>query len=229
MSNNISLNFCFSVNVRELKIIGPSGSGKTSLLNVLSGFTTDNVKGIIKVNGEILKSSTHTRHATYIMQEDSLFPVLTVEEAMKFAMKFKTGKKQNKNEKIMQILSTLGLDHELYSFVGDLSGGQKRRLSIAVELVNDPPIVFLDEPTTGLDSLSAVQCIQFLMKLSKQGRAVVCTIHQPSTSMFDLFDNVFALAEGHVIYQGSSQNLIPFLDSVNMPCPETYSPNDYLL
>lgn len=163
------------------------------------------------------------------MQEDSLFPLLTVDEAMRFALHFKTGRVEKKSEKVMEILSTLGLDHELNSFIGKLSGGQKRRLSIAVELVNDPTIIFLDEPTTGLDSLSAVQCIRFLNKLSQQGRAVVCTIHQPSTTMFDLFDHVFAMAEGQVIYQGSSQSLIPFLESINMPCPETYSPNDYLL
>lgn len=139
-------------------IVGPSGSGKSSLLNILSGFTANacNIEGIIKVNGVTYDSTALKRHANfryaYIMQEENLFPTLTVLEAMEFAVKFKIGNELNSDEcskKIMKSLMTLGLEGKIDDFCGGLSGGQAKRLSIALEIVDDPPVLFLDEPTTG--------------------------------------------------------------------------------
>lgn len=115
------------------------------------------------------------------------------------------------------------------SRVSQLSGGEHKRLIIALELVDDPSILFLDEPTTGLDSSSSTQCIQTLKKLAQQGKTVVCTIHSPSALLFEMFDNIYALAEGQCIYQGSSRNLVQFLTELDLVCPEIYSPSDFLL
>jgi ATP-binding cassette, subfamily G (WHITE), member 1 len=123
----------------------------------------------------------------------------------------------------------LGLDDKLNHRIRNISGGEQKRLSIAVELVDDPKILFLDEPTTGLDSSSSTQCIRLLKKLADEGRTIVCTIHTPSALLFDLFDEIYAIAEGSCIYQGSSKNLVPFLNELNLPCPESYSPSDFLL
>lgn len=213
-------------------IIGPSGSGKTTLLNILSGFVNKNVYGAIRINGQDRVDDSFKKQSTYIMQEENLHSLLTVHEAMTFAVKFKTGNEMTKQErqvKIISILKTLGLDGKLNDFSGDLSGGEQKRLSIALELVDDPTILFLDEPTTGLDSSSSTQCIKLLKKLAQQGKTIVCTIHTPSALLFEMFDHLYALADGYCIYQGSSYNLVPFLKELDLVCPEVYNPADFLL
>lgn len=157
---------------------------------------------------------------------------MTVHEAMSFAVKLKTGNlftKKQRQAKIIAILETLGLHGKLNDFSGDLSGGQQKRLAIALELVDDPSILFLDEPTTGLDSSSSTQCIRLLKKLALEGKTIVCTIHTPSALHFEMFDQLYALADGCCIYQGSSSNLVPFLKELDLICPEIYNPADFLL
>lgn len=113
--------------------------------------------------------------------------------------------------------------------IRNLSGGEQKRLTIALELVDNPLVLFLDEPTTGLDSSSSTQCIQLLEKLAQEGKTIICTIHTPSALLFEMFDHVYALADGCCIYQGSSVNLVPFLKELGLACPESYTPSDFLL
>lgn len=213
-------------------IIGPSGSGKTSLLNVLSAFVTKNVTGKITLDGSLRDIKTLHKNSAFIMQEQSLFSILTVRETMKFAIKFKTGKslrENQQNEKIEETLKMLSL-YNSDDFVRDLSGGQKKRLSIALEILHDPQIIFLDEPTTGLDSSSSTQCLNHLKDIAKNGnRTVIITIHQPSARLFEMFDHIYALASGKCIYQGSSKNLVPFLTETDLICPNFYNPCDFLM
>lgn len=204
-------------------MMGPSGSGKTSLLNILTGYITTNVSGSLEI-GDMPKR-------TYIMQEENLHKLLTVRESILFSINFKTGSRDEseKKSKVQMILMNLGLEDRMDTFVGDLSGGQQKRLSVALELVDDPSILFLDEPTSGLDSSSSTQCIQLLKKLAQQGKTIICTIHTPSSMLFNMFDHLYALADGCCIYQGSSRNLITFLDEINLKCPETFNPSDFLM
>lgn len=138
---------------RELSVVmGPSGSGKSSLLNILTGLSTDNISGTIRVNGSTQNFKLIRNQSAYIMQDQNLYPLLTVSESMSFAIKFKTGMRMNSVQQRLKsdsILKQLGLYDTLETFVKNLSGGQQKRLSIAIELVNDPLILFLDEPTTG--------------------------------------------------------------------------------
>jgi ABC-type multidrug transport system ATPase subunit len=129
----------------------------------------------------------------------------------------------------VSILYELGLADKIDHYSGDLSGGESKRLSIALELIDDPSILFLDEPTTGLDSSSSTQCIQLLKKLASEGKTIICTIHTPSALLFDMLDHLYALAEGHCIYQGSSKKLVTFLNELELICPETHNPADFLL
>ncbi|KAJ8947360.1 hypothetical protein NQ318_002886 [Aromia moschata] len=132
-------------------------------------------------------------------------------------------------EKIDEILQTLGLFKSKKTNTAGLSGGQKKRMSIALELISNPLVMFLDEPTTGLDSSSCMSCVRLLKELARQGRTIVCTIHQPSASLFQLFDQVYVLAAGNCLYQGDTANLITFLQNVGFPCPMFHNPADYVI
>lgn len=224
--NGLSGGFCCS----ELSVIvGPSGSGKSTLLDVLSGFRRSNVTGTVRMNGEVFSTSAVRRESSYVPQDNKLHDFLTVGEALNFAGTFRNQNKQKKKEQTEQILSSLGMIEQINTFAKHLSGGQQKRLSIALELVDDPSILFLDEPTTGLDSSSATQCIQILKKLALEGKTIICTLHTPSALEFQMFDHIFALAEGFCIYQGSPSNLVPFLSDLDLVCPETFNPPDFLL
>ncbi|GLV37361.1 uncharacterized protein CBL_10672 [Carabus blaptoides fortunei] len=213
-------------------VLGPSGAGKTSLMNILAGYTCRGVSGDgIRVNGR----PRNTRHfrplTTYIMQEDRVQPRLNVMEAMMVASRLKIGQMLHKDrrEHIHDILSTLGIMECEETRTERLSGGQRKRLSIALELVSNPSVLFLDEPTTGLDIHSNKQVMGALRILVNQGRTVVCTIHQPSSLEFRAYDNVYVVASGSCVYSGPPSELVPFLDGVGTPCPQTYSPADYII
>jgi len=130
---------------------------------------------------------------------------------------------------VSDIQATLGLSECKYVRTEFLSGGQKKRLSIALELINNPSILFLDEPTSGLDNVTTSHTLRLLRTLAHQGRTIVCTIHQPSASLFQLFDHVYVLAAGMCVYQGPTQELVPFLSSAGFKCPTYYNPADYII
>jgi ABC-type multidrug transport system ATPase subunit len=137
--------------------------------------------------------------------------------------------KMDQETRINEILSSLSLSHRLNSTATTLSGGERKRLSIALELVTNPYVMFLDEPTSGLDEVTAASCIRLLRDLAHQDRTIICTIHQPSAAMFDLFDDIYLLAQGQCVYQGSPKTLIPFLTSENFTCPKYNNPADYII
>ncbi|XP_046834845.1 ATP-binding cassette sub-family G member 4 [Vespa crabro] len=215
-----------------IALMGPSGAGKSTLLDVLSGFRETGVEGIIYVNGRIRELNSFRRCTAYITQDNRLESLLTVMESMRIAtdLKLPTNMPKYQKETIIEdILTTLGLYEHLNTRVGKLSGGQKKRLSIALELVNNPTVMFLDEPTTGLDSSSCMQVVKVLKLLAKQGRTIICTIHQPNASLFQIFDQIYVLAQGNCLFQGSTKKLIPYLKSMKLPCPIYHNPADYVI
>ncbi|VVC33532.1 AAA+ ATPase domain,P-loop containing nucleoside triphosphate hydrolase,ABC transporter, conserved site,ABC [Cinara cedri] len=213
-------------------ILGPSGAGKSTLINLLAGYRCGDAVGSIMVNSRPREMKTFRKMCRYIMQEDLLQPSLTVMESMEIAADLKLGytiSKEDKTNTIKDIIQMLRLTAANNTLMENLSGGEKKRLSIALELINNPPVIFLDEPTTGLDDLSSSQCISLLRDLAHGGRTIICSIHTPSARLFALFDHIYVIADGQCMFAGVSQDMVPYLSTVGINCPKHFNPADFII
>ncbi|KAL8946809.1 MAG: hypothetical protein Q9222_006847, partial [Ikaeria aurantiellina] len=224
-----------------MAIMGPSGSGKTTLLNVLAqrrGPEALNVDGAITLDGYPASTSTFQSISSYVEQEDALIGSLTVRETLDFAARLSLPSSISKHERrlrVEELLSSFGLRDQANTIVGTpirkgISGGQKRRLSIASQLITGPKVLFLDEPTSGLDSTASFEVIKFLKKVVRQQRLIViASIHQPSTATFDLFDKLLLLSAGQTCYFGSVGSIRTYMEARGSPIPLYVNPAEFLL
>lgn len=221
-----------------LALMGPSGCGKTTLLNFLAGRGTpkkSKVNGQVKINGQDLTQSILRQYTSYVEQEDSLIGSLTVKETIDFAAKFEGATQMYRKQLVDELIGQLGLEDQANTLIGTpiskgISGGQKRRVSVASQLITQPKILFLDEPTSGLDSKASLEVISRIKKIAvDQNMIVVASIHQPSTSTFEMFDKVTFLAKGKTVYSGSTNGVVPYLESVNRIIPSHINPAEFVL
>ncbi|XP_020398985.1 ABC transporter G family member 10 isoform X2 [Zea mays] len=190
-------------------IVGPSGAGKTTLLSVLAG-SADPARvaaGEVLVNGLPMDAAMFRRVSGHVPQDDALLPGLTVEESLVYSARLRLrsgGTSSGAEDRARELMAELGLGHVAASRVADVSGGERRRVSIGVELVHDPAVLLLDEPTSGLDSGSALHIVKMLRDMAAaHAKTVVLTIHQPGFRILELIDRVVLLADGAVRHHGS--------------------------
>ncbi|KFQ91374.1 ATP-binding cassette sub-family G member 2, partial [Nipponia nippon] len=218
-------------------ILGPTGSGKSSLLDILAARKDPHgLSGDILINGAPQPANFKCTSG-YVVQDDVVVGTLTVRENLKFSAALrlpKSVKEQEKNERVNQIIKELGLSKVADSKVGTqfirgVSGGERKRTSIGMELITDPAILFLDEPTTGLDASTANAVLLLLKRMAKQGKTIIFSIHQPRYSIFRLFDSLTLLAAGRVLYHGPAQHTIEYFQSIGYECEPYNNPADFFL
>lgn len=219
-------------------IMGPSGSGKTTLLELISSRVHGNTTGEILINGAPVTRRVMTKIAGYVKQKDILLPSATVRESIEFSAKLRLPAKikaEERDERVDSIISKLGLTKCADTKLGDdtkrgVSGGELKRTAIGVEMVTQPNLLFLDEPTSGLDSSSAYTIVNMLQRISRDdGTTVICTLHQPRSNIFYLFDRLILLHAGRIIYQGTPENAITFFQECGHSCPPYTNPPDFFM
>ena len=204
-------------------IMGGSGSGKSTLLNVLNGNLKPS-KGKVTINGiDVHTESDRIRGVIgHVSQDDLLIEELTVFQNLFFNAKLCFGDQTNEKitERVMRLLNTLGLHETKDLKVGSplektISGGQRKRLNIALELIREPSVLFVDEPTSGLSSRDSENIMDLLKELALKGRIIFVVIHQPSSEIFKLFDKLLLMdQEGHPVYYGDPVDAVVYFKKV---------------
>ncbi|GAA5870410.1 hypothetical protein JCM8547_004025 [Rhodosporidiobolus lusitaniae] len=225
-------------------IMGPSGAGKSSLLQILAGrlnsgsFSDFSSLGSITLNGHPFDSSLSSLVAFCQQEDDHHLPALTVRETLRYAARLRLGRERTLAQcdaRAEEVLRMLGLKQCADNIGGNdllkgISGGEKRRLSLAVELLSDPAVLYADEPLSGLDAYTARNVSQSLRDLANQGRTIVVSVHQPRTDIWKTFDNVLLLAKGGLTaYSGSTSDILKAFEAVGETCPRDFNPADFIL
>ncbi|KAI4599597.1 hypothetical protein KJ359_001694 [Pestalotiopsis sp. 9143b] len=222
-------------------LMGSSGAGKTTLMDVLAQRKdSGRVEGSIMVNGKP-QGISFQRSTGYCEQNDVHEPSATVWESLLFSARLRQSyhvpdeEKQDYVRQIMDLLELTPLHQALIGSPGSgLSIEQRKRLTLATELVAKPSLLFLDEPTSGLDGQSAYEICRFMRKLSTAGQTIICTIHQPSATLFDAFDVLLLLAKGgRTTYFGptgrNSSTVVDYFAQRGAPCPSDANPAEHIV
>jgi len=224
-----------------MAIMGASGAGKTTFLDILArknkrGF----VEGNFYVNGEKVDDTEYRSVIGFVDQDDTMLSTLTVHETIMTSALLRLPRDMNisvKEQRVYEVEKQLGIlaikDQLIGSEEGNgrgVSGGEKRRVSIACELVTSPSILFLDEPTSGLDAFNAFNVVECLVTLAKSyNRTVIFTIHQPRSNIVALFDHLVLLAKGRTVYSGPFSSCQSYFDRIGYACPPGFNIADYLV
>jgi ABC-type multidrug transport system ATPase subunit len=238
----------FSVHCGQvLGCLGPSGAGKTSLLNAITFNCASGLKcsGSVEFGGETVHDlAEFSKYCVYIPQYDRYYATLTCREALTYTARFMAVSSptaicsevdQRIKRDVDGMLELLGLESCADVKAGSgggasLSDGQKKRLSIGQGLLRNPQVLFLDEPTTGLDAASAFHVMNRLQEVAKERNvAIVATIHQPSEEIWNLLDKVLIMASGKSVYCGDMAHVEEYFSSIGHTLPASMNPAEFLL
>ncbi|CAK6435047.1 unnamed protein product [Pipistrellus nathusii] len=220
-----------------LAIIGSSGCGRASLLDVITGRGHGGKikSGQIWINGQPSTPQLVRKSVAHVRQHDQLLPNLTVRETLAFVAQLRlprTFSQAQRDKRVDDVIAELRLRQCAHTRVGNtyvrgVSGGERRRVSIGVQLLWNPGILILDEPTSGLDSFTAHNLVKTLSRLAKGNRLVLISLHQPRSDIFRLFDLVLLMASGITVYLGAAQHMVPYFTALGHPCPRYSNPADF--
>ncbi|KAG1369900.1 ABC transporter G family member 25 [Cocos nucifera] len=219
-----------------LAVLGPSGSGKSTLLSVIAGRLQGKHSSVVLANGHRLTKPV-LRRTGFVAQDDVLYPHLTVRETLVFCAMLRLPRTVSAAEKVAAaeaVLVELGLGKCADTAVGNafvrgISGGERKRVSIGHEMLVNPSLLVLDEPTSGLDSTAAYRLVATLARLAGKGRAIVTSIHQPSSRVYQMFDSVLLLSEGNCLYFGRGREAMDYFGSVGFAPRFHVNPADFML
>ncbi|KAJ8008539.1 hypothetical protein DPEC_G00105930 [Dallia pectoralis] len=218
-------------------IMGATGSGKSSFLDVLAAR-----KDPTGLTGEVLIDGSPQPPnfkclSGYVVQDDVVMGTLTVRENFRFSAALRlppSVRNKEKEDKINRLIEELGLTKVADSRVGTqlirgISGGERKRTNIGMELIINPTVLFLDEPTTGLDASTANSVLLLLKRMSNHGRTIILSIHQPRYSIYRLFDSLTLLVNGKQVYHGPAQSALDYFSNIGYICEPHNNPADFFL
>jgi ABC-type multidrug transport system ATPase subunit len=208
---------------RLIGIMGASGAGKTTLLNVMAGIEEPG-NGTVRINGIDIHRNKHQVRGVigYVSQDDLLIEELTVYQNLYYNAKlcFADSSDEEIQERVLTVLASLGLDQRKDLKVGSplektISGGQRKRLNIALELIREPAVLFVDEPTSGLSSRDSENVIDLLKELSLKGKLIFVVIHQPSSDIYKMFDKMYIMdTGGYPVFYGNPVAAVTYFKQV---------------
>ena len=219
---------CMARGGKVTALMGPSGAGKTTLLNAISGMAPyADVYGAVTLGGCALKKSV----LGYVPQFDHLNQFFTVRETLSYACHLKCVRDEKEvNDYIAKNAELLGYTDILDMKISALAGGQAKIISVAIGLVANPKALFLDEPTTGLDSTAAHYVVDHVRRVADSGVTVLMTIHQPSSEVFAMADDMILLdSDGNLAYDGPIAKATAYFGRAGFPCDEDENPADIAL
>lgn len=217
-------------------VMGGSGAGKSTFLNVLMG-KANHTGGVVKINGWVKDMAKYKKLIGYVPQDDVVVPELTVRENILHSARCRLPARWRDKEiqdHVDSLISCLQLTHVRHSLVGDarqpvISGGQRKRVNIGIELAAAPMAIFLDEPTSGLDATSAASIMRLLKAISRLGVTVIAIIHQPREQIFYGFDQLLLLSQGRSVYNGPTESVQEYFEGIGFTFPQRANPADTLI
>ncbi|KAJ3679883.1 hypothetical protein LUZ60_016161 [Juncus effusus] len=225
---------------RVTAVMGPSGAGKTTFLNAVAGKLINGCKvtGSVLVNGKVGNIRSYKKIIGFVPQDDIVHGDLTVEENLWFSARCRQSKNMPQTDRILvmeRVIESLGLQAIRSSRVGTvekrgISGGQRKRVNVGLEMVMEPSLLILDEPTSGLDSASSLLLLRALRREALEGVNIAAVIHQPSYTLYRMFDDFILLAKGGLtVYHGSIEKVEGYFSMLGMNVPDRVNPPDYFI
>ncbi|KAG8064236.1 hypothetical protein GUJ93_ZPchr0004g38342 [Zizania palustris] len=224
---------------RVAAVMGPSGAGKTTFLSAIAGKATGcDTTGMILINGKMEPIRAYKKIIGFVPQDDIVHGNLTVQENLWFNARCRLSTDMSKADKVLvveRVIESLGLQAVRDSLVGTveqrgISGGQRKRVNVGLEMVMEPSVLILDEPTSGLDSASSLLLLRALRREALEGVNISMVVHQPSYTLYKMFDDLILLAKGGLtVYHGPVKKVEEYFAGLGIVVPERVNPPDYYI
>ena len=222
-----------------LAVMGASGSGKTTLVTLLADqfLSQDDMKftGEVRLNDVKIARTDFSQYVKFVSQSASLLPTLTARESLKYTALLQcVASEREVDEYVARIIEDMNMEKFADCIIGDtmirgMSGGEKKLVTIANEMISQPSVLILDEPTSGLDSSNALKIMNVLKEQAALGKNIILTIHQPSSTIFEMLDRLLLVTCGRCVYLGRTMDAYRYFAMLDYLCPTHINPCDYFM